>query len=135
MNATFRLDPVTNFPGPRALMTLVGLSPGGIASIGTYKPVEQRQWPYPCVSRVLEDSYRIEFPKNAVLGNLPKGVTYDTAAVRYRSTYEKTRQSVLVHRTLKTMHPSDVCTPQDNEAWKAFHAVLRRDLRAQVFYR
>ena len=46
-----------------------------------------------------------------------------------------TGHSVVVHRILKYKHPSDVCTPQDNEAWKAFHAVLQRDLRSQVFYR
>lgn len=135
VNATFRLDPVTNFPGPGALMTPVGLAPGGIPSIGGFKPVDQRQWPYPCVSRVLEDSYRIEFPRTAVLGKLPTGVTYEAATVHYRSTYEKAGQSVLVHRKLETMHPGDVCTPLDNEEWKAFHAVLQRDLRAQVFYR
>lgn len=135
VNGTFRLDPVTNFPGPGALMTPVGLAPGGIAGIGAFKPVDQREWPYPCVSRVLEDSYRIEFPKTAVLSRLPTGVAYDADAVHYRSTYEKAGHSVLVHRRLETTHPSDVCTPQDNEEWKAFHAVLQRDLRAQVFYR
>jgi transglutaminase-like putative cysteine protease len=135
VKSSFKLDPVTNFPGPGALMTPVGLAPGGIASIGTAKPMEQRQWRYACVSRVLEDSYRIVFPKTAILVKLPSGVTYGTASVQYRSTYQQTGHSVLVHRTLKTLHPSDVCTPLDNEEWKAFHAVLQRDLRSQVFYR
>ena len=31
VKSSFRLDPVTNFPGPGALMTPVGLAPGGIA--------------------------------------------------------------------------------------------------------
>ena len=135
VNSAFVLDPVTNFPGPGALMIPVGLAPGGIAGVGAFKPLEQRQWPYICESRVLEDSYRIEFPNTAVLGTLPTGVTYEAVAIHYRSTYEKTGQSVRVHRILKTNRPGNVCTPQDNDEWKAFHAVLQKDLRAQVFYR
>jgi transglutaminase-like putative cysteine protease len=135
VKSSFRLDPVTNFPGPGALMTPVGLAPGGIATLGTNKPVEQREWQHPCLSRTLEDSYRIEFPANAVLGELPQGVTYSQAGIHYQSTYEKSGHSVAVRRQLEVQRPSDVCTPQDNEEWKAFHAVLQRDLRAQVFYR
>jgi len=105
-----------------------------IANVGTHKPVEERQWPYPCLSRVLEDSYRIEFPASTVLGKIPKGVTYQEAGIHYHSTYEKQGHSVVVHRILEVQHQSDVCTPQDNEAWKVFHAVLQRDLRSQVFY-
>jgi transglutaminase-like putative cysteine protease len=135
VKSSFRLDPVTNFPGPGALMTPVGLAPGGIATLGTNKPIEQREWQYPCVSRLLEDSYRIEFPATAVLGELPKGVTYSQAGMHYQSTYEKSGHSVVVHRKLEVQRPSDTCSPQDNEEWKAFHAVLQRDLRSQVFYR
>ena len=135
VNATFRLDPVTNFPGPGALMTPVGLSPGGIATFGINKPLEHRQWQYPCMSRILEDRYRIEFPAQVTLGQLPKGVAYAVGAIHYRSSYELSGHSVVVHREFEVQHPSDVCTPQDNEAWKVFHVVLQRDLRSQVFYR
>jgi transglutaminase-like putative cysteine protease len=135
IKSKFQLDPVTNFPGPGALMTPVGLAPGGIAGLGINKPVEKRQWQYSCVSRVFEDNYRIQFPTTVVLGELPNGVTYNQAGINYQSTYEKNGQSVVVHRKLQVERPSDVCTPQDNEAWKSFHAVLQRDLRSQVFYR
>jgi transglutaminase-like putative cysteine protease len=135
VNSTFRLDPVANFPGPGALMTPVGLSPGGIAAFGTSKPLEQRQWQYPCMSRTLEDRYRIEFPAKVTLGQMPKGVTYAEGSIHYRSSYDSSGRSVVVHRELEVQHYSDVCSPEDNEAWKRFHAVLQRDLRSQVFYR
>ena len=135
VKSSFKLDPVTNFPGPGALMTPVGLSPGGIASNGINKPEVQREWAYACISRILEDSYRIEFPANAALGQIPKGVTYQSTDIRYQSSYERKDHTLVVHRILEIQHPSDVCTPQDNEEWKAFHAVLQRDLRSQVFYR
>jgi hypothetical protein len=135
VNSTFHLDPVTNFPGPGALMTPIGLSPGGIAGFGISKPLEQRQWQYPCMSRTLEDRYRIEFPTKVTVGQMPKGVTYAEGSIHYRSTYDLSGRSVVVHRELEVQHPSDVCTPEDNEAWKRFHVVLQRDLRAQVFYR
>jgi transglutaminase-like putative cysteine protease len=135
MKSSFKLDPVTNFPGPGALMTPVGLAPGGIATLGTIKPVEQREWQYTCVSRTLEDSYLIEFPTAAILSELPDGVNYKQAGIDYQSTYTKSGNSVAVHRKLEVQRPTEICTPQDNEEWKAFHTVLQRDLRSQVFYR
>jgi transglutaminase-like putative cysteine protease len=135
VKSSFKLDPVTNFPGPGALMTPVGLAPGGIAALGTNKPVEQREWQYTCVSRTLEDSYLIEFPSTAILSELPDGVNYRQAGIDYQSTYTKTGHSVAVHRILEVQRTTDTCTPQDNEEWKEFHTVLQRDLRSQVFYR
>jgi transglutaminase-like putative cysteine protease len=135
VKSSYRLDPVANFPGPGALMVPVGLSPGLIASIGTYKPIARRSSEYPCHSRLEEDRYRIEFPTNVTVGDLPRGVTYSDGAIHYQSTYEKRGHAVEVHRVLEVQRSSDLCTPQDNEAWKAFHSVLQRDLRAQVFYR
>jgi transglutaminase-like putative cysteine protease len=135
VKSSFRLDPVTNFPGPGALMTPVGLAPGGIANFGVHKPVEKREWQYPCFSRTMEDRYQIEFPANVTVGPMPKGVTYNADGIRFRSFYELSGHSVVVLREIEIQHASDVCTPKDNEAWKAFHAVLQRDLRSQVFYR
>jgi transglutaminase-like putative cysteine protease len=135
VKSTFTLDPVSNFPGPGALMTPVGLAPGGIANFGVHKPPEKREWQYPCYSRILDDRYRIEFPMNVTVGQIPQGVTYMKGAIRYQSSYELFGHSVVVHRAFEVQHPNDVCTPEDNEAWKAFHAVLQRDLRSQVFYR
>jgi hypothetical protein len=135
VKSTYELDPVTNFPGPGALMTPVGLSPGGVSAIGAFKPVEQRSWPWECYSRVLEDRYRIELPANVAIGQIPKGVTYQSADVRYESTYEEKDHTLVVHRLLEVQRAGDVCAPQDNEAWKAFHTVLQRDLRSQIFYR
>ncbi len=135
VNATFRLDPVTNFPGPGALMTPVGLAPGGIPSFGTNKPVDQRQWQYPCMSRILEDRYRIEFPASVTLGQLPKGESFDAGDMHYRSSYELSGHAVEVHREFRVEHARNLCSPQENEAWKAVHAVVQRDLRSQVFYR
>jgi hypothetical protein len=135
VKSSFKLDPVTNFPGPGALMTPVGLSPGGIANNGIFKPEVRREWAYACISRILEDSYRIEFPANVALGRIPKGVTYQSTDIRYQSNYERKDHTLVIHRILEIQHPSDVCTPQDNEEWKTFHAILQRDLRSQVFYR
>jgi len=135
VSTTFLLDPVTNFPGPGALMMPVGLSPGGIATYAANQPLEQRQWQYPCMSRILEDRYRIEFPATVTLGQLPKGVTYDKGDTHYRSSYELFGHSIVVHRELQVQHPNNVCNPQENDASKAVHAVMQRDLRSQVFYR
>lgn len=135
VNSKFQLDPVTNFPGPGALMTPVGLAPGIIAGIANYSPLEKREWPYTCWSRILEDTYRIEFPAKAVLGPLPKGLAYAHNGIVYSSTYVRDGRTVEVHRRLEIQRARNVCTPADNDAWRAFHALLQRDLRAQIFYR
>ena len=135
VKSSFRLDPVTNFPGPGSLMTPVGLAPGIIANFGVHKPLDKRERQYLCFSQMLEDRYRIEFPSNVTIGQIPKGVSYVGGGIRYRSSYELSGHSVVVHREFEVQHPSDVCTPQDNEAWNAFHAVLQRDLRSQVLYK
>ena len=135
VKSSFRLDPVTNFPGPGSLMTPVGLAPGIIANFGVHKPLDKRERQYLCFSQMLEDHYRIEFPSNVTIGQIPKGVSYVGGGIRYRSSYELSGHSVVVHREFEVQHPSDVCTPQDNEAWNAFHAVLQRDLRSQVLYK
>ncbi len=116
-------------------MPPVGLSPGMIPNIGTHKPKDTVFWSYPCRSRVLEDTYQIEFPKTVALDQLPKGVNYEGEGIFYQSTYEKQGRVITVHRQFKVQRVGDVCTPKDNEAWLAFHAVLQRDLRSQVFYR
>ncbi len=134
VNSTFRLDPVTNFPGPGALMTPVGLAPGGIASFAVNKPLEKRQWQYPCMSRTLEDRYRIEFPPNVTVGKIPTDVTYDVGGIHYLASYKLFGRAIVVHRELVVQHPRDVCSPQENEAWKVFHTILQRDLRSQLFY-
>ena len=54
VKSTFKLDPVTNFPGPGALMTPVGLAPGGIAKFwSATSHSEKREWQYPCYSRIV----------------------------------------------------------------------------------
>lgn len=135
VKSSYQLDPVTNFPGPGAMMIPIGVSPGGIANFGVHKPVQQRDWQYPCISRRLEDNYEIHFPPNVQLGPMPPGVVYDVGDIHYHASYEVSEQIVRIHREIEIQHQSDVCTPQDNDAWKLFHPILQRDLRSQIFYK
>ena len=135
VKATFQLDPVSNFPGPGAMFTPVGLAPGSIAGTATSKPIAKRQWPYTCLSRDLEDSYHIEFPAGVTIGPLPKGVMYRDATTAYQSSYTRQGNAINVHRELRVQRDSSVCNARDHDEWKRFHAILQRDLRTQIFYR
>ncbi len=135
INARFQLDPVTNFPGPGALIPPAGLSPGVIAGIAAFSPLPKREQEYTCWSRTLEETYRLEFPPKTILGPLPKGLTYEQNGVRYTSSYSVSGLAVDIHRRLEIQRARNVCTPEDNETWRAFHRLLQRDLRSQIFYR
>lgn len=135
INATFELDPVTNFPGPGALKPPVGLAPGSIAGLGASSPLPTRENDYVCWSRTLDETYRIEFPVGTALGALPKGFTYDRDGVRYSSSYTARGRVVDIRRHLEIQRSGNVCTPANNATWRAFHRLLQRDLRSQIFYR
>jgi transglutaminase-like putative cysteine protease len=135
VRSTFRLDPVSNFPGHGALAVPVGLAPGEIAWIGSDKPLVKRQFPYYCESRLVEEVYTIHFPSNVVLGDIPRGTTYQDGIVFYQSRFQRADRTVSVRRRLLVQRQSQVCDSQDHEKWRAFYKVVQRDLRSQIFYR
>ncbi len=135
IDAKFQLDPVTNFPGPGALIPPVGLAPGAIASMAASSPLPTRERDYVCWSRTLDETYRVEFPPGTTLGPLPKGLAYDQDGVRYTSTYSAHGLAVDIRRRIEIQRVGNVCTPQTNASWRTFHRMLQRDLRSQIFYR
>ena len=135
IESTFRLDPVSNFPGPGALKVPVGLSTGSLAALAVTQPLARRRDAYPCQSQHIDEHYDIAFPAGAVITHIPDAVIYNEGGIEYRSSYVRKDATVTVHRVLVEQHPGSVCTPQDHEAWKRFFAVLQRDLRGQVMYR
>ncbi len=135
IESTFRLDPVSNFPGPGALKVPVGLSTGSLAALAVTQPLARRRNAYPCQSQHIDEHYDIAFPPGAVITHIPDAVIYNEGGIEYRSSYVRKDAMVTVHRVLVEQHPGSVCTPQDHEAWKRFFAVLQRDLRGQVMYR
>lgn len=132
----FQLDPVANIPGRGAMRIPVGLAPGWFAAVAANKTtVSQQQHPWPCTSQTNSESYSIRFPSNIVLTGIPDGMAYRDDQIDFQSTYSRVGRQVFVERRLVIQRPSQVCSAEDLEHWRAFHLQLQRDLRSQIFYR
>jgi transglutaminase-like putative cysteine protease len=135
MQTRFTLDAVSNFPGRGALMVPVGLSPGRIAWSGSDKPAAKVRYPSVCRSRTLEERIQLVFPENVRIDEIPKGTEYRRGAIRYRSTFSQSGQTVNVVRKLLVERAAPLCGMKEHQEWLDFYKVLQRDLRAQIFYR
>jgi hypothetical protein len=132
----FELDPVSNIPGSGAMRIPVGLAPGWFAGVAANKTtVSRQQHPWPCESQTISESYSIQFPSDVVITSIPDGIAYRDDQIDFQSTYRRVRRQVFVERTLVVQRPSQVCSAEDLEHWRAFHLKLQRDLRSQIFYR
>jgi hypothetical protein len=72
-------------------------------------------------------------PHNVRIQRIPPPVKFQRGPLRYTADYKRSGNLVTVRRHFIADRPSHTCTPADEEDWQAFLAVLRRDLRGQVF--
>ena len=135
LNTEFKLDPITNFPGPGAMTVPVGLSPGNITLISFNKPKEKFYFPYECTSGYIEENTTLEFPKKTKVTNVPKSIKFQEKGTEYTSTYQKISDNKLqIKRTLKLNKQSMVCQPEELKYWQNMYQVIKKDLRSQIFY-
>ncbi len=135
VHADYVLEPLSNFPGPGALAVPVGLSSGKLASIAADPPPPVRRLPWLCGSATIEETTVLRFPDSVELTYVPQGVSLQDGPYRYESRYVREGQEVAVSRRLVEQQQGSVCGQAEHEARLRFHAVLRRDLRAQLIYR
>lgn len=135
VKAKFKLEPVSNMPGRGAFKIPVGLAPGSIASINVSNLKETITANYPCASYTINERYRISFPTSVTIENIPETLQYTDNKIQYLSTYTLLGQEVISHRKLSVERASNVCTPEDHLVWRKFITALKRDLRAQIFYK
>lgn len=134
LSSRFKIDPLANVPGKGAIAVPVGLSSGDFMVIAYNKPKEKFNYPYVCQSGYIEENYKIEFPDNVKVTDIPNGINYSVVGAEYVSTYKQDGNTVTVTRKAKFERPSMVCKPTDLERWKDFHKAVRMDTKAQIFY-
>jgi transglutaminase-like putative cysteine protease len=134
----FELDAIANVPGPSALTLPIGLTPGRIASKAFTKPHKNRRIPVVCASETLLEYYEIRFPESVRVIRTPVGLNYDQDGIKYRSTYQLTStpqgQMIQAVRELSVQRERNVCRPEEQFHWEAFHSHLQRDIRSQIFF-
>ena len=137
LNSRFELDPPVNIPGPSAMMVPVGLSAGRITSMALTKPIAKRRFSASCSSELIEEDIELRFPASIKVTRIPAGIRYRSDTVEYQSAFVLSNtpdgQQLYIRRSLKMQHQSGTCPAEEANAWKDFHAVLYRDIRAQIF--
>ncbi len=134
VRATFHLDAVANIPGPAAMTIPVGVAPGGIAAVSRDRPEDSHDYPFVCQPYQLSERYEIELPKSVRITRIPPDVSFNKDDIQYTATYRLDGHKVFVTRVLAVEHASEVCAPGTEDLTKEFFALLRRDLRSQIFY-
>ena len=134
VNATFTLDPISNFPGPGSMPI-----PPGVVNVVIYgkmlpKPKDKLNFPTGCDSTSYNNRYEIEFPPNIKITHLPDNVTYSDGSTQYTAKYILNENKLEVSRELVSQYPTRVCGEAENEVDKKFFQVFQRDMRAQVIY-
>jgi transglutaminase-like putative cysteine protease len=137
LRSTFELDPVLNIPGPSTMRLPIGISSGRIASEAFARPPPERRLPWVCAAESLAEEYEIHFARSLRVTRIPPPVHYRAGPLEYQATYELSAlpdgQLLRATRRLVTDYPSSVCGKDEDVAWRAFHPVLQRDVRGQVF--
>ena len=132
--STFKLDSITDFRKTGAFIPPVGVSPGHIASMTIYKPLETRTFPYVCDSNTTEDRYTIELPDQITIESLPENVSLQSDHIRYTSAYHLSGKTLEITRQLIFQYPHRKCTPEMYPELLEAIRTIRADHRASVVF-
>ena len=132
--ASFEIEPVTNFPGPGAIMVPAGLAPGRIVSLAGAKPQPDHKLPFNCLSYSFLDHYTLVFPDTVRVTRLPTAHQFQQEGYAYRSSYRQDGQTVFVEREVVVERPRSVCVPGEQAPFNTMLKMIQRDLRGQIFY-
>lgn len=134
IESTFKLDSVVNMPGPNAMTIPYGLTPTLWRRLASYKPPENRQFQARCSSTAYSESITLTFPKGVTVQRIPRSVRSQNGAYVYSSSYRLKGQDLQVQRSYATKRDTPFCPARDDKDFSAFRAVLRRDLKEQIFF-
>ena len=98
--STFKLDSITDFRKTGAFIPPVGVSPGHIASMTIYKPLDTRTFPYVCESNTTEDKYTIELPDQITIESLPENVSLRSDHIKYTIPYHTIPYHTIPYHTI-----------------------------------
>lgn len=134
IDTQFEIEPVTNFPGPGAMMVPVGLAPGRIASFGWTEPHPEHAWPFVCDSYSYAEQTTLAFPDTVSVTRTPPDTWFASGGMVYRASYRQEGQAVIIEREMMVDRRSAVCQPGEETSFNDMLSVIQHDLRGQIFY-
>lgn len=132
--STFKLEPITDLGRTGSFVPPIGVSPGQIASMTIYKPIDKRSFPYVCDSNNIEDRYTIQLPDHIAIESLPSDVEHQSEHIRYTSEYRLRGHSLEIARNLINQYPSRRCSPEMYPEFLSAIRAIRADHRASVVF-
>ena len=132
--STFKLDSITDLRKKGAFIPPVGVSPGHIASMTIYKPLDTKVFSYVCDSNTTEDKYSIQLPDHISIESLPVNASYESKHIQYTSEYQLEGQSLEITRKLIFQYPSRKCTPDMYPELLEAIRTIRADHRTSVVF-
>jgi len=130
----FKLDSITDLTRSGAFIIPVGVSPGYIASMTIYKPLDRREFSYVCDSTSSEDRYNIILPEHIDISTMPINVNYRTEHIQYQAGYRLDGNLMEVSRKLVVQYPSRKCSPDMHSEMVEAIRVVRADHRSHVIF-
>lgn len=138
VRSEFSISAMSNFPGPGAMMTPVGLTPGDLTLSGLSNPDFEATRPFICSSYTYEENVELVFDPAIKITRVPEGITHriqdSDIDLQYMSTYARDGQTIRVSRSFRTQKPGRVCQPEKMASLQEIHRVIRRDILSQIFY-
>ena len=134
VDAKFKLDPVSNFPGPAAMRIPMGVSINAILAETQSKPISKRTLPYLWYPSVYKEIYVIEFPVKTKITRIPENLSYHKPDIQYDSVYKLKGNKLYVARMLIESPKEIVIQPDQKTSVGEFIPLLQKDLRSQIFY-
>jgi len=132
--STFKLEPITDLRKKGAFIPPVGVSPGHIASMTIYKPLNTRVFAYVCDSNTTEDKYAIQLPDHISIDSIPENVSHQSEHILYTSDYQLAGQTLEITRKLTFQYPSRQCTPDMYPELLEAIRTVRTDHRTAVVF-
>lgn len=133
-DATFSVEPITNFPGPGAMWMPVGLALGRIANWRWHSPDKKQEHPFVCRSYSYEEHYSLQLPDSVKVTHLPQHIEYFENGYGYRSRYVQNDNRIDLVRELTVDLAADVCQPGQEKLYNRLLEVVQKDLRGQILY-
>ncbi len=114
----------------------IGLGPADLHDLKKVRIQGLRALEFACSSAATyRDEIELRLPPKVVIERIPRNTSIKLATMAYSAQYRRQGQTVWVVRQLTVDRGRSVCNARDEKDWAQVHAVLQRDLRAQVFFK
>jgi transglutaminase-like putative cysteine protease len=132
---SYKITDVLNLPGPAAFTVRELAGSNTIATFVAGANGLTRTVDFTCMGAYGKESFTFHLPDNVKVTAMPSDVELKGRDATYSAKYQRHGNTVTVVRELDDMTAGNVCTPQEDTAFRPFALRVMKDLRTQILYR